>query len=279
MAIERFEAYIKKNENSLAPHVLYYRDGISTGQCESVLADEVPAIKTAWSKVWPTETTDVKVTAIVVVKRHHRRLFPLKEAAHKKGNCKAGTLVDSGIVSPFFSEFFLQSHHALKDTAIPTRYFVLENGSKYSDNDIQSFTHKLCYTYVRAKLGVSYAPPAYYTDCLCERGCQYLRDWFTPNYDSDHYKNYQAMKDQIEKNAKTILDQQIAALPQQPIPAGRRRARKSTQQAGMERRSRQATETAIENKFRQEAYAYFEKGRKGGPGPWHPSLDDTMFWM
>jgi eukaryotic translation initiation factor 2C len=143
---------------------------------------------------------------------------------------------------------------------------VLENGLKYSDKDIQSFTHKLCFTYVRATLGVSYAPSAYYADRLCERGRQYLRDWFTPNYDSDHYKNYQAMKDQIDKNAKTILDQQIAALPQQPIPAGRRRARKSTQQANMERRSRQATETAIEDRFRQEAYAYLRRTGKDARG-------------
>jgi eukaryotic translation initiation factor 2C len=177
MAIERFEAYFKKNKNSLAPHVLYYRDGVSTGQYKSVLADEVSAIKTAWGKVWPTETTDVKVTAIVAVKRHHTHLFPLKEDTHKNGNCKAGAPVDSGIVSPFFSEFFLQSHHALKGTAIPTRNFVLENGLKYSDKDIQNFTYKLCFTYVRATLGVSYALPAYYADRLCERGRQYLRDW------------------------------------------------------------------------------------------------------
>jgi eukaryotic translation initiation factor 2C len=76
MAIERFKAYVKQNKNILAPHILYHRDGVSTGQNESVLADEVSAIKIAWSKVWPTETTDVKVTAIVAVKRHHTSLFP-----------------------------------------------------------------------------------------------------------------------------------------------------------------------------------------------------------
>lgn len=77
------------------------------------------------------------MTAIVAVKRHGTRLFPLSGAGVENGNCPAGTLVDKGITSPFFSEFFLQSHHALQGTAIPTRYFVLENGILLDDCEIQ----------------------------------------------------------------------------------------------------------------------------------------------
>jgi len=35
--------------------------------------------------------------------------------------------------------------------------------------------HALCYTYVRATMGASYAPPAYYTDLLAERGRCYIK--------------------------------------------------------------------------------------------------------
>jgi eukaryotic translation initiation factor 2C len=176
MAKQRFRAWQRSGKQHC--DVFYYRDGVSTSQYDDVLASEVAAIKEAWRQEFAGSQTDVRVTAIVAVKRHHTRFFPLPADAQKNGNCKAGTLVDRGIVSPFFSEFFLQSHHALHGTALPTLYFVLENGTKMSDTDIQNFvsynpahnhsyhplssflqTHRLCYTYVRATMGVSYAPP------------------------------------------------------------------------------------------------------------------------
>jgi eukaryotic translation initiation factor 2C len=147
MAMERFKAW-REVKGSVRPNIIYYRDGVSTGQYADVLSDEVAAIKRAWTDLFRKDsdsgkTDEVKVTAIIGVKRHHTRFFPLDKDAHKNGNCKAGTLVDQGIVSPFFTEFFLQSHHALHGTAIPTRYFVLENGLRFSDTDIQNFVSPL----------------------------------------------------------------------------------------------------------------------------------------
>jgi eukaryotic translation initiation factor 2C len=77
------------------------------------------------------------MTALVAVKRHHTRFFPMPADATTNGNCKAGTLVDTAITSPFFSEFYLQSHHALQGTAIPTKYFVLLNDLGLSDTVVQ----------------------------------------------------------------------------------------------------------------------------------------------
>ncbi|KAF1849518.1 Piwi-domain-containing protein [Cucurbitaria berberidis CBS 394.84] len=277
MAKERFQAW--KDKFNPAPHILYYRDGVSTGQYEQVVKEELIQIKEAWKEVWPKEVGDVKMTAVVAVKRHHIRLFPIQGDGHKNGNCKAGTLVDSGITSPFFSEFFLQSHHALQGTARPTRYFVLENGIRLSDTDIQRLTHKLCFTYVRATMGVSYAPPAYYADRLCERGRQYLRDWFTPNYESAHYKDYQSEKDTIDQKHKSALKSAILQLPKQPTLESRRKARKSEAQAKLERESRNRAEDEISAQVLMKAKAYFNERRAGGCGPWHKNLDGTMFWM
>lgn len=141
MAKERFRAWSKERKS--APNVLYYRDGVSTGQYDAVLAEEITAIQTAWKEVWPNETPDVKITAVIAVKRHHTRFFPLPADVHKNGNCKAGILVDRGIVSPYFSEFFLQLHHAPKVTAVPTRYFVLQNDLRMSDTDLQRFVSSM----------------------------------------------------------------------------------------------------------------------------------------
>jgi eukaryotic translation initiation factor 2C len=128
-------------------------------------------------------------------------------------------------------------------------------------------------------MGVSYAPPAYYADRLCERGRNYLRDWFTPSYESEHFKVYQERKTTIEKDAKIVLKNDIANLPVQAIPAGRRKARKSVQQVEYERKSRENVEKTLEKEFLLSAKEYFKDQRADGPGPWAEALDKTMFWM
>lgn len=128
-------------------------------------------------------------------------------------------------------------------------------------------------------MGVSYAPPAYYADRLCERGRQYLRDWFTPNDDSDHYKKYKDLENEIQANNSKQLARELAALPAAPIPQGQRRARKSVDQVQLERKHQDLNEKTLEAKMLAQAKDYMNEKRNGGCGPWHESLDDTMFWM
>jgi eukaryotic translation initiation factor 2C len=102
----------------------------------------------------------VNITAIVCVKRHGVRFYPvLSEDADRHGNCPPGTQVESVVTSPFFNDFYLQSHPAIKGTAKPCHYFVLRNDMKISIHNIRTLTHELCYTYVCAPCGVSYASP------------------------------------------------------------------------------------------------------------------------
>ena len=54
---------------------------------------------------------DVKITVIVVGKRHHVRFFPqTPKDADRSGNCPAGTVVDRDITHPTEFDFYLQSH-------------------------------------------------------------------------------------------------------------------------------------------------------------------------
>lgn len=43
---------------------------------------------------------------------------------------------------------------------------------------MQNLTHGLCFTYQRSTTSVSYVPPAYYADRLCERGRMHLMEFF-----------------------------------------------------------------------------------------------------
>jgi len=86
---------------------------------------------------------------------------------------------------------------------------------------------------------------------LCERGRQYLRDWFTPNYDSAHYKSYQAKKKELEAAEKVRMDAEILPKiePAQPPPPGRRWARKTEKQIEIERASRKTAEKNVHDYF------------------------------
>ena len=73
-----------------------------------------------------------KVTAIVGGKRHHTRFYPMKDSDKDTGgnnNCMPGTYVDRAVVSPYYRDFYLQSHSGIKGTARPTHYFMINDGS------------------------------------------------------------------------------------------------------------------------------------------------------
>ncbi|KAH3913322.1 hypothetical protein HBH56_101590 [Parastagonospora nodorum] len=283
MVYERIVAYEQATRN-FPKRILFYRDGVSTGQFAKVRDEELPSIKAAFRQRYPIvkgrETTPLpRVTIVVAVKRHHTRFYPAKALKHLNGNCVPGTLVDRVVTSPHYCDFFLQSHHGLKGTAIPTHYVVIANEIGLGDKELQELTWKMCYTYVRATLGVSYAPPAYYSDRLCDRGRAYMRDFYSPDPDSAYTQAYDAMKKIIEQNAAASLAEKISALPPVPIRPGRNAARKSAAQIGIERAHRRAVEDELERQVLAWARKDFEDLREGGCGPWKKSLDDTMFWM
>ncbi|KAL1637748.1 hypothetical protein SLS58_009175 [Diplodia intermedia] len=186
MVQERLDAY-KKENGQYPDKILYYRDGVGEGQYKQIRDIEISAIRDACRAF---SKKAVKITAVVTTKRHHTRLYPGGGATCKEvnrgGSCPnnviPGTTVESSIVSPDKFDFFLVSHVGIKGTSRPTYYTVIENEMDFDAKGIQNFTNALCYTYVRATMGVSYAPPAYYADRLCERGRVYLRRFFDPLY-------------------------------------------------------------------------------------------------
>jgi eukaryotic translation initiation factor 2C len=91
---------------------------------------ELGAIRAAYAKLaTPDVASTVKLTAIVAAKRHNTRFYPINpdDMQGKDRNCKPGTLVDDTITSPFFRDFYLQSHSGLQGTARPTHCFILED--------------------------------------------------------------------------------------------------------------------------------------------------------
>jgi eukaryotic translation initiation factor 2C len=174
-------------------------------------------------------------------------------------------------------DFYLQSHAALKGTAKPAHYFVLQNEMRMPSADIQMLAHRLCYSYVRATVGVSYASPAYYADRLCERGRCYLRRFFNPSQlDKDNFNN-----------DKSAFENTLKAKREKLFPnSGKKKNNKghfikTEQEREWEKKERKAWETGRRKQMLKQANDHLFQNPKKDNGlyPWHGNVAGTMFWM
>lgn len=192
VALKRWAA---KNSKKFPENIIVYRDGVSEGQYDLVLENELPLLKKACENTYlPVDTKKglPRLSIIVVGKRHHTRFYPTKEVdADRSSNPKNGTVVDRGVTEAREWDFFLQAHTALQGTARPAHYFTVwdeifhyqkpkppfENAADI----LEDLTHNMCYLYGRATKAVSICPPAYYADLVCERARCYLSHVFDPS--------------------------------------------------------------------------------------------------
>jgi hypothetical protein len=191
MVMERLLDWADKHGDTLPDKMLFYRDGVSESQFDAVREKEIPALQEAYDKAYGYLRTKknedmrkgiypFKLTFVVVGKRHNTRFFPTntnEQLSAKNGNVKPGLVVDQVITHPYIMDFYLQSHQPVQGTGRSAHYFVLQNQMALEPNRLQDVTHAFCYNYARATKGVSYCGPAYYADRLCDRARAYIRDW------------------------------------------------------------------------------------------------------
>ncbi|KAF8338286.1 Piwi domain-containing protein [Cantharellus anzutake] len=169
--------------------VIIYRDGVSEGEYEAVINHELKAVKTVLAKL----RSDAKVTFIIVTKRHHVRFFPSRsDYGDKTGNCKAGLVVDNGIVHPVYEDFFIQSQKGLAGTSRSSRYVVLHDDNNMTKDELQRLSFDLCHVYARSTLSVSIPAPVYYADIVCSRS--------TYHYDPNFLDSQSVVSDDVAIN-------------------------------------------------------------------------------
>jgi eukaryotic translation initiation factor 2C len=185
---ELFTSRLKiwQNKNRALPdNILVYRDGVSEGQYELVLRNELDNMRAACEKLYGARVP--KFTVVVVGKRHHTRFYPESEGtADRSSNPPNGVVVDGQITEARNWNFFLQAHTALQGTAKPAHYYVIFDeifratyGTQAAAK-LEQLTHNMCYMFGRATKAVSIAPPAYYADLVCNRARCYLTSYFDP---------------------------------------------------------------------------------------------------
>ena len=133
MVQERLLHFAHLNPSKFPDKIIYYRDGISSGHYEKVKKFELSAIYSAYAKartLLKLPDKKLELTAVIVTKRHHTRFYMLpgqKGDRWGNGNTMPGTSVNKLVTSPFYQDFFLQSHSGIKGTVKPTHYFVVRN--------------------------------------------------------------------------------------------------------------------------------------------------------
>ena len=207
MLESRLKLWAAGHKGKLPENIILYRDGISEGQFDLCLEQELPRLKDATkSKEFQHQYGEglPRWSIIVCSKRHHTRFFPAMEGiknASRTSNCVAGTTVDREVTTPQYWEFFLQAHHCIQGTAKPCRYIVIKDEIFSNKSVINSgpkatpmtaaamlpyITNNMCHMFGRATKAVSLCPPAYYADILCERARVYLYREFIGDRDLPH---------------------------------------------------------------------------------------------
>ncbi|KAL3522982.1 hypothetical protein ACH5RR_015816 [Cinchona calisaya] len=172
--IVNFGAICRDLVNNYAQHnkvrpkkIIVFRDGVSEGQFDMVLNEELLDLKLAIydDHYQPT------ITLVVAQKRHQTRLFvDGRRDRGASGNVPPGTVVDTTIVHPFEFDFYLCSHHGSLGTSKPTHYYVLWDENAFTSDRLQKLIYNMCFTYARCTKPVSLVPPVYYADLVAYRG-------------------------------------------------------------------------------------------------------------
>lgn len=147
--------------------IVVFRDGVSEGQFDMVLNEELLDLKRAVFD----DDYQPPITLVVAQKRHQTRLFVENaEDGGATGNVPPGTVVDTKIVHPFEFDFYLCSHYGRIGTSKAVRYCVLWDENSFTSEQLQKLIYNLCFTFARSTRPVSLVPPVYYADLVAYRG-------------------------------------------------------------------------------------------------------------
>ena len=166
MALEILNKYQEENDSQLPGHIIIYRDGVSEGQFEHVLREELASFHSACDKTRPGYSP--KITFLVVQKRHHTRFIPCQESRKFK-NIPPGTVVDTDCVHPTDFDFYLCSHFCVQGTSRPTHYHVLWDDNNFGPDHLQKLTFYLCHIYAKCNRSISIPAPVQYAHLAAYR--------------------------------------------------------------------------------------------------------------
>jgi eukaryotic translation initiation factor 2C len=152
----------------LPARIIFFRDGVSEGQFQTIFHREARAIRAACSEV--DLNCAPPVTFIVIQKRHHIRMFPASNAQDRSGNVLPGSVVDTKITHPTHFDFYMMCHAGIQGLSRPVRFYVLVDENGFSSDSLQQFIYGICHTNARCARSTSLPPPISYAHLVAYRG-------------------------------------------------------------------------------------------------------------
>lgn len=170
-AMVRLMTTFKERNNQAPEHIVVFRDGVSDGQFEQVIAVEVEAVKTAMELSGYMDDK-IKIAYVICQKGHHTRL--VYENGAEFINLCPGVVLDSScgssaITSAQFNEFYLNSHVSIQGTSKPCKYVLVYDSIGLKMPELELLTYWSTYLYARCNRSVSIATPAYYAHWASRR--------------------------------------------------------------------------------------------------------------
>jgi len=160
LMMEALQAF-KAKKKIYPMNVIVYRDGVGNAQLDSFVRHEIKEYVEAFKYLNINPVP--KLTVVIVQKRLSVRFFDTCDIWNGANKCRfsfkcngdqqyhsplPGSIVDSGVTSPLFSDFFLVPSVAPPGaTARPTRFVVVKDECGFNSDDLQNLTNQMCYLY------------------------------------------------------------------------------------------------------------------------------------
>jgi len=164
-------------ENKLVPlQLIYYRDGVSDSEFDTVYKQEYQAIADVYKQGGENK---FECMFLFVTKRHHIRFFPINEndCGGRTKNLPAGWVANNSLDSPSCSgDFWLLSHAGILGTSRPSHYVLMHNDFKFMQQEAEELSYYLCHVHQGASCSVSIPTPIYYADKVCDMARKYYFD-------------------------------------------------------------------------------------------------------
>ncbi|CAD5235222.1 unnamed protein product [Bursaphelenchus xylophilus] len=148
--------------------VLVIRDGISEGQFQYAVSQELPAIKSGFKDVFVGPEASAKFSFVVATKQHNKRFYEV--VAGKIENTRPGDVVDRKVTRSDITEFYLQSHNPLKGVPKMTQYSEIANELNIEPEKLQALMQVLSTMHQVCACPTSLPLPVYMADELAKRG-------------------------------------------------------------------------------------------------------------
>ncbi|CAD8166637.1 unnamed protein product [Paramecium octaurelia] len=134
---QSLEEYKNYNNKILPDTIIVFRDGVGTSQINKLYQEEVVTMKEIIKQKYNLKLPEFAF--IMVNKRINDRFF-----SQSKENF--GMIVADRVVSSHF-DYFLIAQQVNQGTATPTHYTVLENSTKWTEDQFWKFTFYQCFNY------------------------------------------------------------------------------------------------------------------------------------